>query len=289
MDKLLKQFPTSEHFILIKFFHNLRLKEFSSLQPLARKLVQTETQNKQVFQYWPILVSILFAHADPKMALKLHLPLASKQLIRQAENSQILNHDEFSLLLSVFVRLGDYESVLNYLNSSLLSKLQEADKKNYDSQKLQCYYHLDKWSEAFLLCKNLLQATPDEWTVFKTLLRMVFKKTNGQLSISLDRFNEFQTFLVNLKETSNSRGLMLTLLDIHANLEMVDSPVTVQFPPALPLLTEYLRSFLKFPVCSQDIAFLIPFLHQKPESIRNILSSNLTDARAAYNPVGVLA
>lgn len=115
----MKKYPENKDLHLGLFYIYVRSCNFNAQQATARKLCQIDNSDRS-YKFWMALSTMLQGEKDAASATRLFLPLAEKMLVKALNDGHFTSHDDFSVYLSILLRLNKFEEVNKLLNDEKL-------------------------------------------------------------------------------------------------------------------------------------------------------------------------
>nr|CUU98700.1 hypothetical transcript [Hymenolepis microstoma] len=225
------------------------------------------------------LSTMLQGEDDAASATRLFLPLAERMLKKTLNDGHFTSHDDFSVYLSVLLRLNKFEEILTLLNDDkLIGLLNTLDyDHDYNPLLLKVNSQLNNWAEMVKISENLLNVDADNWFAWESLLRHCFDDENLRENV-LELIEKYS------KTSPKSRGPRLAMMDFSANLikRGIKHPKS-EDNFCVRLIKDYFRDFCRKPVGSLDLAFVIPLLVKSDAARISLVKSLLEEAKAYQN------
>ncbi|VDO13481.1 unnamed protein product [Rodentolepis nana] len=274
----LEKYPDNKDLHLSLFYIYVRSCNFNAQQATARKLCQIDNSDRR-YKFWMALSTMLQAEEDAASATRLFLPLTERMLKKALDDGHFTSHDDFSIYLSILLRLNKFEEVLALLNDEkLIGLLNTLDyDHDYNPLLLKVYSQLNNWAEMVKVCENLLNVDADNWFAWESLLRQCFADESFRENV-LELIEKYS------KASPKSRGPRLAMIDFSANLikRGIEHPKAKE-SFCVQLIKDYFNDFSRKPVGSLDLAFVIPLLVKSDTARISLVKSLLEEAKSYQN------
>ncbi|CAH8528313.1 unnamed protein product [Heterobilharzia americana] len=248
----LEKTPNREDLLVCLFLHQVQEGDFSAQQATARLLSQNFPSTSYV--YWVMMSTIMQAEADPVMGKRMYLPLAEKMLLREAESGKMTRHSEFQVLIDLLTRLQKHDLAYRLLDRKDITDRMDTEDYSCDYlyTRLSLVAHLGIWEDLYALVKTQVNVSPNDWMPWKKLIE-----------VSLEDVARVEKVLslINASITDHPciRGPQLARLDLFASMRKLGMNSLCDHD-ALTYMLDYFNSFCHKPICSMDLAYLVPVI-----------------------------
>lgn len=275
-----KQTSNNEEFLSHLFMACVRVQEYAKQQKAAMNLYKAFPKNP--YYFWAVMSCVMQAVSSKEVKKKnMFLSLAERMVEKLLKEEKVDAEEEVRLYVMILEQQQKYEQLLELVQTDFGEKLRcilsEKDDKIVEYLML-----LERWPEANLKYKSLIEKHIDQWSFYKGYLSSFIRLRAAGYSPDTpvdteniqpdDTTEQVKYFLLKLGENSVSRAPTLAVME----LIKIDDTIKDKSEELGGYLIKYFEAFGSKPCCYSDVQSYFDLLkHDKAKEVIEKLHSNL--------------